>query len=214
MPDEEMKQQVRRPVVSLRPRAKHVKARNICLAVMPAGFDLRNWKKKNCLEYLTLQIEHHLFPTLPRCNLKTVSIMVKKFCVDNDLPYMVDDYRTGYSMILKQLEKIATVATKLAPTSWHYVNEKQHIPCHWLALANDYFSFLCTGSSLRLESNCDYSLNLTDDIPNFKCVFIYMTNSTHEDEKWNYICWKVARHLDIFLFTYFRARNMLQRMGS
>jgi hypothetical protein len=38
---------------------------------------------------LNYQIEHHLFPTMPRHNLEKVMPMVKAFCAENNLPYMV-----------------------------------------------------------------------------------------------------------------------------
>ncbi|KAL3080254.1 hypothetical protein niasHT_034228 [Heterodera trifolii] len=38
---------------------------------------------------LNYQIEHHLFPTMPRHNLKKVMPLVKEFCAENDIPYMV-----------------------------------------------------------------------------------------------------------------------------
>ncbi|VDN45486.1 unnamed protein product [Gongylonema pulchrum] len=60
------------------------------------------------------QIEHHLFPTLPRPNLHQASIRVRKYCELNGLPYMVDDYWTGYLLILDQLKKIARLVTKMA----------------------------------------------------------------------------------------------------
>ncbi|KAK0420684.1 hypothetical protein QR680_014825 [Steinernema hermaphroditum] len=56
---------------------------------------------------LNYQIEHHLFPTMPRCNLTRASRLVKEFCKDNNLPYLVDDYITGYKENLRQLENMA-----------------------------------------------------------------------------------------------------------
>ncbi|CAJ0601473.1 unnamed protein product [Cylicocyclus nassatus] len=56
---------------------------------------------------LNYQIEHHLFPTMPRCNLNTCMKLVKEFCRENNLPYLVNDYFDGYALNLKQLENIA-----------------------------------------------------------------------------------------------------------
>ncbi|KAE9551494.1 hypothetical protein FO519_005288 [Halicephalobus sp. NKZ332] len=58
---------------------------------------------------LNYQIEHHLFPTMPRPNLNKCSVLVKKFCLENNLPYMVDDFWTGYEENLRQLENMAKV---------------------------------------------------------------------------------------------------------
>ncbi|VDM55561.1 unnamed protein product [Angiostrongylus costaricensis] len=59
---------------------------------------------------IEFQIEHHLFPTMPRCNLSTCMLLVKEFCRENNLPYMVNNYFEGYAMNLKQLENIAHLA--------------------------------------------------------------------------------------------------------
>jgi fatty acid desaturase len=58
---------------------------------------------------LNYQIEHHLFPTMPRPNLTRCSAFVKEFCKEVDLPYLVDDYWTGYAENLRQLENMAKV---------------------------------------------------------------------------------------------------------
>ncbi|KIH69082.1 stearoyl-CoA 9-desaturase [Ancylostoma duodenale] len=63
---------------------------------------------------LNYQIEHHLFPTMPRCNLNTCMKMVKEFCKENNLPYLVNDYFEGYALNLKQLENIAHMITSKA----------------------------------------------------------------------------------------------------
>ncbi|CAD6194233.1 unnamed protein product [Caenorhabditis auriculariae] len=63
---------------------------------------------------LNYQIEHHLFPTMPRCNLNKCMKYVKEFCRENKLPYMVDDYVTGYSLNLQQLKNMAEIAAKTA----------------------------------------------------------------------------------------------------
>ena len=48
---------------------------------------------------LNYQIEHHLFPTMPRPNLARVQSMVRTFCVENHLPYCeegpIESYRTS-----------------------------------------------------------------------------------------------------------------------
>uniref|UniRef100_A0AAF5DQH5 FA_desaturase domain-containing protein n=1 Tax=Strongyloides stercoralis TaxID=6248 RepID=A0AAF5DQH5_STRER len=62
---------------------------------------------------LNYQIEHHLFPTMPRHNLSKVMPLVKKFCKDNDLPYMVDDYYTGWVKEIEQMRNVAVVAKKM-----------------------------------------------------------------------------------------------------
>uniref|UniRef100_A0A7E4ZSJ6 FA_desaturase domain-containing protein n=1 Tax=Panagrellus redivivus TaxID=6233 RepID=A0A7E4ZSJ6_PANRE len=62
---------------------------------------------------LNYQIEHHLFPTMPRHNLSKVMPMVKEFCRENDLPYMVDDYLTGWRLEIEQFQNVAIIAQKM-----------------------------------------------------------------------------------------------------
>ncbi|CAI4225900.1 unnamed protein product [Auanema sp. JU1783] len=62
---------------------------------------------------LNYQIEHHLFPTMPRHNLSKVMPMVKDFCKENDLPYMVDDYFTGWRLGVEQFANVARIARKM-----------------------------------------------------------------------------------------------------
>jgi delta8-fatty-acid desaturase len=62
---------------------------------------------------LNYQIEHHLFPTMPRHNLSKVVPLVREFCDKHGLPYMVDDYLTGWRYEIQQLRNVACVANKL-----------------------------------------------------------------------------------------------------
>jgi len=57
---------------------------------------------------LNYQIEHHLFPTLPRHNLYKVSHLVKDFCKQNNLPYQCCGFFEGIVHIHKQLSHVAT----------------------------------------------------------------------------------------------------------
>ncbi|KAI6215953.1 hypothetical protein M3Y94_00445600 [Aphelenchoides besseyi] len=62
---------------------------------------------------LNYQIEHHLFPTMPRNNLCKVVPLVREFCEKHDLPYMVDDYWTGWKYEIEQLRNVARTASKM-----------------------------------------------------------------------------------------------------
>lgn len=44
---------------------------------------------------------------MPRPNLTKCSILIQEFCAQNDLPYLVDDYITGYKESLKLLKNVA-----------------------------------------------------------------------------------------------------------
>jgi fatty acid desaturase len=66
---------------------------------------------------LNYQIEHHLFPTMPRPNLGKASHMVRRFCEEHDLPYLSDGYFTGFKENLLQLANIANLARKMKRSS-------------------------------------------------------------------------------------------------
>jgi len=59
---------------------------------------------------LNYQIEHHLFPTIPRHNLNAISSLVKNFCKDHDLPYLCSDFNEGLSKVLTFLDTIGAIA--------------------------------------------------------------------------------------------------------
>jgi len=80
-------------------------------------FTTRNMRPSLFVDWLwgglNYQIEHHLFPTMPRHNLTKVMPLVKQFCAENNLPYLVDDYFTGWSLGVAQFENISRLAEKL-----------------------------------------------------------------------------------------------------
>jgi fatty acid desaturase len=57
---------------------------------------------------LNYQIEHHLFPTMPRHNLLRASHIIKKFCHEIGLPYQSCDFIEGVVLIHKQLASVAS----------------------------------------------------------------------------------------------------------
>jgi len=59
---------------------------------------------------LNYQIEHHLFPTMPRHHLNRASIKIKAFCHENNLPYLCSDFYQGLVKVLGFLNSIGQVA--------------------------------------------------------------------------------------------------------
>jgi delta8-fatty-acid desaturase len=59
---------------------------------------------------LNYQVEHHLFPTMPRPNLNRCSFRVRKFCKDNNLPYLCSDFLEGLDQVRVFLKDIADLA--------------------------------------------------------------------------------------------------------
>ena len=62
---------------------------------------------------LNFQIEHHLFPTMPRPNLAAAQSLVRAFCKDNDLGYREDSLIGSYRQTIRSLRR--AVAVDVAP---------------------------------------------------------------------------------------------------
>ena len=56
---------------------------------------------------LNYQIEHHLFPSMPRPNLARAQTIVREFCSDHDLPYRQDSLTGSYRVALRHLQGVA-----------------------------------------------------------------------------------------------------------
>lgn len=61
---------------------------------------------------LNYQVEHHLFPTMPRHNLNRCSVYVRKYCEENKLPYMSCGFLEGTEYVLAFLQQIADLAAE------------------------------------------------------------------------------------------------------
>eukprot|EP00943_MAST-04B_sp_MAST-4B-sp1_P003697 g3697.t1 len=61
---------------------------------------------------LNFQVEHHLFPTMPRHNLRTASKHVMQFCLKHNVPYKSVSPTGGVKMIFNWLEKISNLCVE------------------------------------------------------------------------------------------------------
>jgi fatty acid desaturase len=52
---------------------------------------------------LNYQIEHHLFPNMPRSNLRRAQPVIRQFCRDNGLPYTETSLLGSYTQVLRHL---------------------------------------------------------------------------------------------------------------
>ncbi|KAH7523821.1 hypothetical protein FEM48_Zijuj06G0052600 [Ziziphus jujuba var. spinosa] len=76
---------------------------------------------------LQFQIEHHLFPRLPRCQLRKVSPFVKELCKKHNLPYTSVSFWKANEMTLGTLRTAALQARDLAnPVPKNLVWEAVH----------------------------------------------------------------------------------------
>jgi fatty acid desaturase len=54
--------------------------------------------------HLNFQIEHHLFPTMPRHNLYKIAPLVKSLCERHGVPYVVKPLSTAFADIVRSLK--------------------------------------------------------------------------------------------------------------
>jgi len=59
---------------------------------------------------LNYQIEHHLFPTMPRSNLYKCSLKIRAFCKKHKIPYLCSDFIEGLGYVKEFLTDIAMYA--------------------------------------------------------------------------------------------------------
>jgi fatty acid desaturase len=69
------------------------------------------WLTDFALGGLNYQIEHHLFPSMPRPNLRRAQPLVAAFCAERDIPYMATSLLASYAQALGHL---AAVGRELA----------------------------------------------------------------------------------------------------
>jgi fatty acid desaturase len=64
------------------------------------------WLTDLALGGLNYQIEHHLFPSMPRPNLRRSQTLVKTFCQQQDLPYCQTSLARSYAQALRHLNTV------------------------------------------------------------------------------------------------------------
>ena len=60
---------------------------------------------------LNYQIEHHLFPSMPRPNLRRVQGLVRDFCAAADLGYSEESFVESFRQIIQHLSDAGAAAT-------------------------------------------------------------------------------------------------------
>ena len=59
---------------------------------------------------LNYQIEHHLFPSMPRPNLRRSQTLIEAFCQQHDLPYCQASLAGSYAQALRHLNTVGRPA--------------------------------------------------------------------------------------------------------
>ncbi len=63
---------------------------------------------------LDTQIEHHLFPTMPRANLRRASHLVRPFCADRRIDYVEQSPWSAYLDVFRHLSRIGRTSVPVA----------------------------------------------------------------------------------------------------
>jgi len=58
---------------------------------------------------LDSQIEHHLFPSMPRANLRRARVVVRTFCAEHDIPYAEQSLHDAYRDVVLHLRSVGGV---------------------------------------------------------------------------------------------------------
>ena len=69
------------------------------------------WLTDLALGGLNYQIEHHLFPTMPRPGLRRAQTLVRAFCEQHGVPYYETSLAASYAQILRHLNTVARAQT-------------------------------------------------------------------------------------------------------
>jgi fatty acid desaturase len=94
------------------------------MAIIPAGVKLdflskqvltsRNiaggWFMTQFMGGLNHQVEHHLFPNMPRPQLAKARVMVREHCIANDLPYTEVGLFRSYGIVIRYLNEVGLSA--------------------------------------------------------------------------------------------------------
>jgi fatty acid desaturase len=71
------------------------------------------WLTDFALGGLNYQIEHHLFPSMPRPNLRRAQALVAAFCADRDVPYARASLIGSYAQVLRHLDAVGRPARRV-----------------------------------------------------------------------------------------------------
>jgi fatty acid desaturase len=71
------------------------------------------WLIDTALGGLNYQIEHHLFPSMPRANLRRAQVLVRRFCAENGVDYCETTLWRSWREVLRHLDGVGAA---LAPS--------------------------------------------------------------------------------------------------
>jgi fatty acid desaturase len=62
---------------------------------------------------LNFQIEHHLFPSMPRPYLRRASVLVRRHCAEHGIPYTQTSLRQAYRDVARYLDEVGVAAARV-----------------------------------------------------------------------------------------------------
>jgi fatty acid desaturase len=68
---------------------------------------------------LNYQIEHHLFPSMPRPNLRRAQVTVQAFCAEHDVSYLESGLVSSYRQTVRHFHQVGRHASRGATGSSH-----------------------------------------------------------------------------------------------
>jgi delta8-fatty-acid desaturase len=75
---------------------------------------------------LQFQAVHHLFPRVPRHNLRRLQGLVKTFCDETEIEYLIRGFSDGNCAVLGKLQEVANQAKMLAACQVHMAATSQY----------------------------------------------------------------------------------------
>ena len=68
------------------------------------------WFMNHFMGGLNFQVEHHLFPSMPRPHLRRANEIVKEYCAARDIEYTENNYFVAQGIVLEYLNRVGLVA--------------------------------------------------------------------------------------------------------
>lgn len=68
------------------------------------------WFMNHFMGGLNFQVEHHLFPSMPRPHLRKANEIVKEYCAARDIEYTENNYFVAQGIVLEYLNRVGLVA--------------------------------------------------------------------------------------------------------
>jgi fatty acid desaturase len=69
-----------------------------------------NWAMDTFMGGLNHQVEHHLFPNMPRPHLKKAREIAREYCEAHAIPYTETSLRASYAIVVRYLNRVGLAA--------------------------------------------------------------------------------------------------------